>query len=112
MNTTMDVLRKRELDSAQKRIDEAKEGKVPLGKWKNFKAEYPHATPEDCKAIRKREKEIAAQSKGKKFGESRDPKAAKEIVEKATRPPQAKNLLGATPGQQDDLLCANQMNLT
>ena len=108
----MDVLRKRALDSAQKRIDEAKEGKAPLGKWKNFKAKYPHGTPEDYKAIRKREKEIAAQNKGKKLGESRNPKAAKEIVGKTTQPPQAKNLLGATPGQQDDLLCANQMNLT
>lgn len=103
---------KRSLDAEQKRRDEAKEGKVPLSKWKKFKTEYPDGTMQDYKRLEKENRRIAAQNKRKKFGESRAPKAAKEAVGRATQPPQAKNLLGATPCQQDDLLCANQMSFT
>lgn len=100
---------KRAADAERRLVDEAKEAGVSVKRWKKIKEKRPDITTEDYRRIRKREKEIEATTKPQ-FGASTKP--AKIRVEKATKttPPQAKNLLGATPGQQDDLLCANQMS--
>lgn len=115
MNEPIDRLRNRALNNDQKRIAEAKEGRVSLSKWKKFKAEYPQATMEDYKRVERENRRIAAQNK-RKFCGARNPningKEAKTSVEKATPPPQAKDVFGATPNQQDDLICANQMSFT
>ena len=95
------TMRKRASDAEPKLRNDAKEGKVSLWKWTQFKREYPHGTMSDYKAIQKREKEIGATNKTV-FGASEKP------VEKTATLPQAKQMLGTTPGQQDDLLCANQ----
>lgn len=100
------TIRKRASDAEQKLRNDAKEGKVSLRKWTQFKREYPHGTMSDYKAIQKREKEIGATNKTV-FGASEKPveKAEKKTT---TAAPQAKQMLGADPNQQDGLLCANQ----
>ena len=100
------TMRKRASDAEQKLRNDAKEGKVSLRKWTQFKREYPHGAMSDYKAIQKREKEIGSTNKTV-FGSSEKPI---EKMEKKTKtaPPQAKQMLGADPDQQDDLLCANQ----
>lgn len=101
------TIRKRASDAEQKLRNDAKEGKVSLRKWTQFKREYPHGTMSDYKAIQKREKEIGA-TKKTVFGAAEKPVEKTEKKTKTAPPPQAKQILGATPGQQDDLLCANQ----
>lgn len=100
------TIRKRALDKQNLRND-AKVGKVSLRKWTQFKREYPHGAMSDYKAIQKREKEIGATNKTV-FGASEKPVEKAEKKTTTAPPPQAKRMLGATPGQQDDLLCANQ----
>ena len=99
-------MRKRALDAEQKLRNDAKEGNVSLRKWTQFKREYPHGAMSDYKAIQKREKEIGAANKTV-FGASEKPVEKAEKKTK-TAPPQAKQMLGAAPDQQDDLFCANQ----
>ena len=100
---------KRAADAERRLVDEAEAAGVSVKRWEKIKEERPDITTEDYQRIRKREKEIEATTKPQ-FGASTKP--AKIRVEKATKttPSQAKNLLGAIPGQQDDLLCANQMS--
>ena len=100
------TIRKRASDAELKLRNDAKEGKVSLRK---FKRKYPHGTMFDYKAIQKREKEIEATNKTV-FGASEKPveKAENKTKTKTAPPPQAKQMLGTTPDQQDDLLCANQ----
>lgn len=102
------TIRKRASDAEQKLRNDAKEGKVSLRKWTRFKREYPHGTMSDYKAIQKREKEIGATNKTV-FGASEKPVEKTEKKTKtAPAAPQAKQMLGADPNQQDDLFCANQ----
>lgn len=102
------TIRKRASDAEQKLRDDAKEGKVSLRKWTQFKREYPHGTMSDYKAIQKREKEIGATNKTV-FGASEKPvEKAEKKTKTAPAAPQAKQMLRADPDQQDDLLCANQ----
>lgn len=106
--TNETTIRKRASDAEQKLRNDAKEGKVSLRKWTQFKREYPHGTMSDYKAIQKREKEIGATNKTV-FGASEKPvEKAEKKTKTTTAAPQAKQMLGAAPGQQDDLLCANQ----
>ena len=102
------TMRKRASDAEQKLRNDAKEGKVSLRKWTRFKREYPHGTMSDYKAIQKREREIGSTNKTV-FGASEKP-VEKAEKRQRQRPPrrQAKQMLGADPNQQDDLLCANQ----
>lgn len=99
------TIRKRASNAEQKLRNDAKEGKVSLRKWTQFKREYPHGARSDYKAIQKLEKEIGATNKPV-FGASEKP--VEKAEKKTMPPPQAKQMLGTTPGQQDDLLCANQ----
>ena len=89
------------MDNWQKRAADAEQ-----------KRKIRNGTMADYKILEWENRRIAAQNKGKKLGESRKPntaKAAKELAEKATS--KAKDVFGATPCQQDDLLFANQMSL-
>lgn len=107
---SMNDWEKRAADAERNLVNEAEEVGVSVKRWEKIKEERPDITTEDYKRIRKREKEIEATTKPK-FGASTKPaKISMEKATKTTPPPQAKNLLGATPGQQDDLLCANQMS--
>ena len=100
---------KRAAKAERKLVDEAKEAGVSVKRWKKIKEERPDITTEDYQRIRKREKEIKATTKSR-FGASAKPaKIRGETATKTTSLPQVKNQLGAPPGQQDDLLSANQM---
>lgn len=101
------TIRKRASDAEQKLRNDVKEEKVSLRKWTQFKREYPHGTMSDYKAIQKREKEIGT-TKKTVFGASEKPVEKAEKKTKTAPLPQAKQMLGADPNQQDDLLCANQ----
>lgn len=102
------TIRKRAADAEQKLRNDAKAGNVSLRKWTQFKREYPRGAMPDYKAIQKREKEIEATNKTV-FGASEKPVEKTEKKTKtAPAAPQAKQMLGATPNQQDDLFCANQ----
>ena len=101
------TIRKRASDAERKLRNDAKAGKVSLRKWTQFKREYLPGAVSDYKAIQKREKEIGATNKTL-FGASEKPVEKAEKKTKTATLPQAKRMLGATPGQQDDLFCANQ----
>ena len=101
------TIRKRASDAEPKLRNDAKEGKVSLRKWTQFKREYPLGAMPDYKAIQKREKEIGATNKTV-FGASEKPVEKTEKKTKTATLPQAKQMLGADPNQQDDLFCANQ----
>ena len=105
--TNETTIRMRASDAEPKLRNDAKAGNVSLRKWTQFKREYPHGTMSDYKAIQKREKEIEATNKTV-FGASEKPVEKTEKKAKTATPPQAKQMLGAAPDQQDDLLCANQ----
>ena len=97
------TIRKRPLDAEQKLRNDAKEGKVSLRK---FKREYPHGARSDYKAIQKLEKNIGATNKTVFEASEKSVEKAEKKTKTATA--QAKQMLRTTPGQQDDLLCANQ----